>query len=307
MTRYTAAIEREYRQWYNSPEGKRHYIRKAYASGATSFNPAKYELATGAGHDLAEIKKQALAQVKAIFQGDEMNEQELAILTRIAVALEAMVQASAPAAPNYQFPFEEYPTFDWQRINATVVASDEYGATAVNWNGHTWKRRNWPQKYGLVIGFTRADGIGEEGVNWLNLISFKEMTAVEPLDEKAAKALAQRKATNNGNGRKPEPGTWGHVEEGAVTNGRLADIRSSLEEIRSLTLGDVADKATEAGRYSHANHAMNAMKDYGFPAGVKVIKSQRVSREGALKVFDWLVARKVTSGQTVDAINDDLF
>ena len=215
--------ERQYRQWCNSPEGKRRYILKAAANGATSFDPAKYELATSTSPDLDEIKKQALAQVGALFQKEKpMNPDELQILTRIAVALEAMVQVSAPAAPNYQFPFEEYAAFDWSRINATTVASDEYGATAVSWNGHTWKRRNWPQKYGLVIGFTRPDGMGEDGINWLNLISFKEMTAVDPLDEKAAKALAgQRRQPANGNGRKrqPAPGTWAHVEAGAAKNG----------------------------------------------------------------------------------------
>lgn len=114
-------------------------------------------------------------------------------LRRIANALEALAQASAPAAPNYQFPFEEYPTFDWARINATVTARDQYGATVVNWGGHTWKRRSWPQKFGLVIGFTRPDGMGEDGVNWLNLISFKQTKGVEPLDDKVTDALSKQR------------------------------------------------------------------------------------------------------------------
>jgi hypothetical protein len=303
-----AKDEQQYRQWYNSPEGKRQYIRKAAANGATSFDPAKYELATSTSPDLENIKKQALAQVGALFQKEKpMNQDELKILARIANALEAIAQASAPAAPNYQFPFEEYSGFDWSRINATVIATDEYGATAVNWNGHTWKRRSWPQKYGLVVGFTRPDGMGEDGVNWLNLIAFKEMKPVEPLDEKVTKALAgqRRPAATNGNGRKAKPGTWDHVEEGGATNGRTADLRASLEEIKGLTLGDVAEKAANTNRYTHANHAMNAMKEYKFPAGVRIIKSQKVSQDGALKVFDWLMGRKAAAA--VDEANGTLF
>lgn len=235
-----------------------------------------------------------------------MNQDELAILTRIAVALEAMVQASAPATPNYQFPFEEYHNFDWSRINATVAASDEYGATIVSWNGHTWKRRSWPQKYGLVVGFTRADGLGEEGVNWLNLVSFKEMTAVEPLDSKVTQALAgQRKA--NGNGRKyqpapasqPAPGTWEHVDAGGAKDNLRADLRAAIEGQGEQTkMGFVADKAAQTGLYTNTHHALQAINSWpGLPAGVPVAISKSVKVSTALAIFDWLVSRKAEEVQ----------
>jgi hypothetical protein len=120
------------------------------------------------------------------------------VQNRTAVALEAIAQATAPAAPNYRHPFEQYSNFDWSCINAQVLAQDQYGATAVSWNGYTWKRRSWPTKYGLVIGFSRADGMGEDGVNWLTLITFKKMTAVEALPEKVRQAIR-----TGANGRQP--------------------------------------------------------------------------------------------------------
>ena len=119
--------------------------------------------------------------------------------TRIAVALEAITQATAPTSPNYRYPFEQYSHFDWLLINAQVLERDQYGATMVSWNGYVWKRRSWPTKYGLVIGFSRADGMGEDGVNWLTLITFKKITDVEPLPEKARRAIQI-----NPNGRQPD-------------------------------------------------------------------------------------------------------
>lgn len=111
------------------------------------------------------------------------------VQTRLAIALESIAQATAATSPNYRYPFEQYPNFDWSLINARPLEQDQYGVTVVNWNGYTWKRRSWPTKYGLVIGFSRADGMGEDGVNWLTLITFKKMTHVEPLPEKVQQAI----------------------------------------------------------------------------------------------------------------------
>ena len=54
-----------------------------------------------------------------------------------------------------------------------------------------------------MIGFSRADGMGEDGVNWLTLITFKKMTAVEPLPEKVQRAIKTRA---NGHQTDSEPG-----------------------------------------------------------------------------------------------------
>jgi hypothetical protein len=67
--------ERSYRQWYNSPAGKRRYIRKAYANGQRTFSPDKFNKATETTPDLEEKKRQALENIRAMFsKGDNNSE-----------------------------------------------------------------------------------------------------------------------------------------------------------------------------------------------------------------------------------------
>jgi hypothetical protein len=51
------------------------------------------------------------------------------------------IALSSNPAPNYQRPLNEYPTFDWPSIGATVLNRDDDGATAVEWNGQVFTRR----------------------------------------------------------------------------------------------------------------------------------------------------------------------
>ena len=88
----------------------------------------------------------------------------------------------------------------------------------------------------------------------------------------------------------PDDG-WDDVEAAAL-EGRITDLRGSLEESQTHTLGDVAEKAVETSLYKHERHALNAMKQFDFPPGVKVVKDQKISKAGSLQVFDWLIARK---------------
>lgn len=95
------------------------------------------------------------------------------------------------------------------------------------------------------------------------------------------------------------------VESGKAADGhRIADLRAALESNPQPTLSSVASSAAATGVYSHANHALQAMKKFAFPDGVKVIGSQKVTRDGALKIFDWLMARKGVEEDGGD--NDDL-
>lgn len=73
----------------------------------------------------------------------------------------------------------------------------------------------------------------------------------------------------------------------------LADLRASLEESAAHTLGDVAQTAVATGFYTHEQHALNAIKKFNFPVPVTVTREQKVSRDGALQIFDWLVERKM--------------
>lgn len=96
--------------------------------------------------------------------------------------------------------------------------------------------------------------------------------------------------TANGNGHTPPPAD--SAPAGLPDEHRIADLRASLEANTRPTLASVASAAAATGLYTHDDHALQAMKGFPFPDGVKVIGSKKVSREGALKVFDWLMARK---------------
>lgn len=82
---------------------------------------------------------------------------------------------------------------------------------------------------------------------------------------------------------------------GQSPNGNHIDARSWLEEkIKDdkTTLGMVVDAAAMSGLYTAAAHALNALKEYEFPAGFKLERKQGMTGKGALTVFDWLTARK---------------
>lgn len=105
-------------------------------------------------------------------------------LLRIADALERIVPAT-PKGPNYQYPIESFPDFDWESIGAVVEKSDQYGAAVVLWGGRTWLRRSPSNKYGAAIWFSCA--VGKDGDNTIyeRLITFKPRnTEVEPIPEK---------------------------------------------------------------------------------------------------------------------------
>lgn len=98
-------------------------------------------------------------------------------------------------------------------------------------------------------------------------------------------------ANGNGNGHTPPPPA-GNAPAGLPDEHRIADLRASLEANTRPTLASVASAAAATGLYTHDDHALQAMKGFPFPDGVKAVGSKKVSREGALKVFDWLMARK---------------
>jgi hypothetical protein len=111
-------------------------------------------------------------------------------LERIAQALETMVRAGAPAAPDYQRPLHEYRHFDWASINASVVQQDPDGPTHVEWGGALWMRRSPSNKYDPAIWFSRANGKDAEGnVQYLRLIVFRPVKEVDQLGDKARAAV----------------------------------------------------------------------------------------------------------------------
>lgn len=107
------------------------------------------------------------------------------ILERIAIALEAMASNGKPASPNYTRPIEQFHSFDWESVHASVIRADNDGPTHVEWGGETWTRRSPSNKFGAAIWYSRANGKDEEGnVLYLRLITFKEMSDADPLPNK---------------------------------------------------------------------------------------------------------------------------
>jgi len=120
---------------------------------------------------------------------EQLMAAQVAVLDRIARALEAIALVQAPA-PNYTRPLAAFGTFDFASINALVKAHDASGPTIVEWGGYNWTRRNSvDKKKGNAIWFSRVGGgtVAEGNVKWLRLITFKDKSAEpEPLAEKLA-------------------------------------------------------------------------------------------------------------------------
>lgn len=125
--------------------------------------------------------------------------QSLAVLNRIAGALETIAMSNAPA-PNFVKPIGAYAGFDYTSIGALVKASDANGPTELEWGGYLWTRRSPQNKFGEVIWFSRCIGKDADGTNkYARLITFKQMSEAEPLPRKV-EAIVEKK-----NGQKPQP------------------------------------------------------------------------------------------------------
>lgn len=93
-----------------------------------------------------------------------MNEFEtalLAVLASIDQRLEALVEAGASTAPNYQRRLADYVGFPWPAIGAAVLETDEFGPAAVEWRGMRYTRRSPQNKFDAAIWFSRAAGYDE--------------------------------------------------------------------------------------------------------------------------------------------------
>jgi hypothetical protein len=117
---------------------------------------------------------------------NEFEEKVLTQLKNISDSLAQLAASNRPAEPNYRFPFKDFFNFDWGRIGAKVIQSDEYGPSTVEWNGHA----NWTRRYAgetrtrkASVWFSRAAAAedAESGVQWYTLITFRDMAAAEPM------------------------------------------------------------------------------------------------------------------------------
>ncbi len=120
---------------------------------------------------------------------DQHADKLLQLLERIALALETLARAGAPAEPNYIKPLGDYREFDWESIGASVVQADADGPTHLEWGGALWTRRSPSNKFSPAIWYSRASGKDEEGNNkYLRLITFRPVGDAEPVPDKVAAA-----------------------------------------------------------------------------------------------------------------------
>src|SRR5574337_764687 len=132
---------------------------------------------------------------------DQLAEKLLQQLERIAMSLENLARAGAPAEPNYVKPLSEYRGFDWESIGASVVQQDADGPTHLEWGGALWTRRSPANKFEPAIWYSRAAGKDEAGNNrYLRLITFRPVWDAEPLPEKTQSATGK---PANGGTKKP--------------------------------------------------------------------------------------------------------
>lgn len=107
------------------------------------------------------------------------------LLARMADTLDQIVANTAPAAPNYRKPYDDFKAFEWATIGAVITNKDGDGVSAVEWNGYDFTRRAGVGKYGKAIWFSRPTGKDAEGNNlYVRLITFKDYTEAEPLPKK---------------------------------------------------------------------------------------------------------------------------
>jgi hypothetical protein len=116
------------------------------------------------------------------------------VLIRIADALDRIAPAT-PKAPDYQYPIESFPHFDWESIGAVIEQKDEYGVGVVRWGGHSWTRRAPLNKFGAAIWFSRAVSKDSEGnLSYERLITFKPRnTNIEPIPQKIVNLINSEK------------------------------------------------------------------------------------------------------------------
>jgi hypothetical protein len=111
--------------------------------------------------------------------------QQLTALERIADALERLAPQTT-AAPNYQRPLDEFPTFDWESIGVEVVKKDRYGAGVVIWQGKQFTRRSPENEFGAAVWFARCIGKDENGRN-----KYERLITFSPVQERKVKPVSR--------------------------------------------------------------------------------------------------------------------
>lgn len=157
----------------------------------------------------------------------ELTSEMLRQFTRIADALERMANGGEPTAPDMRRPIEDYRTFDWSGMGASVINADKDGPTHIEYAGTIWTRRSPSNKFDPAIWFSRAAGKDDEGnVKYLRLITFASIKGADPVNPKAIQAAGNAPAAE-----KPAPKVEPSVD------GRPTPKAASIK-VGNMTLGE---------------------------------------------------------------------
>ena len=125
----------------------------------------------------------------------ELQYRQVVALEKLAEMVQQLMPTTT-AAPNLQSTLENFKSFDWSTIGATVERADQYGAAIVTWRGLQFVRRSPSNKFGEIIFFSRCVGKDDDGNNkYERLISFK------PLSKVQIEPIPQRVIAHISNGR----------------------------------------------------------------------------------------------------------
>lgn len=116
------------------------------------------------------------------------------LLGQIGITLDRLAGAGVDPdeGPEFEKGLEAFKDFDWSTINASVLATDEFGATLVEWQGRPWKRRSPENEFGTAIWFSRCVGKDDSGRNlYAKLITFKPTGKVKAISREAERELAR--------------------------------------------------------------------------------------------------------------------
>lgn len=105
-------------------------------------------------------------------------------------ALENLVRLQTPKAPDYQYTLADFRGFNWESIDAKVIASDRHGPTEVRYYGLVYKRRSPNNNFGEAVFYSRHSGQKADGsAAYERLISFKQPAKVRPVPEETREAM----------------------------------------------------------------------------------------------------------------------
>lgn len=192
---------------------------------------------------------------------------QTSLLARVVGLLDKISQQLESAnveAPDLYYLLSEFRSFDWKKIGAEVIASDDDGPTSVKWRGRTFARRSPNNKYGEAIWFSRKTGTAPNGdTTYERLITFKQPTEADPLPRKVTAAIAD-------SGNKPPaktattPGATGENGLSVVEHWKLAVKNASAtpEDIKAALGVDRVSVWLEADPERNINGAVMVLIKY---------------------------------------------